>query len=66
MLDQNLALNPSRQKDKKQSNDDLELSLDRPIRTRNPKSADRARGSLSMNKSKNKENYSPYISESDQ
>ena len=66
MLDQNLALNPSRQKDKKPANDDLELSIDRPMRTRNPKSAHRARGSLSMNKSKNKENYSPYISESDQ
>ncbi|KAF2555825.1 hypothetical protein F2Q68_00013754 [Brassica cretica] len=54
MLDQNLALIPSRQKDKKPANDDLKLSLDRPMRTRNPKSAHRARGSLSMNESKNK------------
>ena len=54
MSDHNLALNPSRQKDKKPANDDFELRLDRPMRNRNPKSAHRAQGSLSMNESKNK------------
>ena len=49
MLDQNLALNPSLQKDKKPVNDDLDLSLDRSKRTHNPKSAHKAQGSLSVN-----------------